>query len=108
VARNKIADALRGQRGGTPVSLDVEEGERALEQAASHELISPGVRLDLGYALELLRASKPPCVELLWDYYVLGLDYDEMAALYQLTVDAVRMQIRRCLELAQTLVSQAH
>ena len=108
LARNKIADALRDKgRGGPPVSLDVEEGQRAVEQEASHEPISPGARLDLAYALALLRVSKPPCVDRLWDHYILGLDYSEMAALYQLTVDAVRMQIRRCLELAQALVSKA-
>lgn len=108
VAFHKAADCLRGRGTHTMAPLEVEAGRRAVEAEAQHERISPGAREDLEYALNLLRAAKPPCVGLLWEYYILDLDYEDMASLYGLTVDAVRMQIRRCLELAQALVAKAH
>jgi RNA polymerase sigma factor (sigma-70 family) len=108
VARNKVADCLRQHGGGTTAAVEVEEGRRALAAEAQHERILPGARQDLEYALLLLGAVKPPCVDLLWEYYILDLDYDELAAWYARSVDTVRMQIRRCLELAQTLLAKAH
>jgi RNA polymerase sigma factor (sigma-70 family) len=108
VARNKVADCLRQHGGGATAPVEVEEARRALEAEAQHERILPGARQDLEYALSLLGAAKPPCVDLLWDYYILDLDYDDLSTLTALTVDAVRMQIRRCLELAQTLLAKAH
>ena len=108
VARNKVADCLRKHGGGTTAPVEVEEGRRALEAEAQHERILPGARQDLEYALALLGAVKPPCVDLLWEYYILDLDYDDLAAWYGGTVDRIRMKIQRCLELAQTLLAKAH
>ena len=107
VARNKVADCLRKHGGGATAPVEVEEARRALEAEAQHERIMPGARQDLEYALSLLVVAKPPCVDLLWEFYILDLDYDDLATLTSLTVDAVRMQIRRCLELAQALVTKA-
>jgi RNA polymerase sigma factor (sigma-70 family) len=107
VARNKVANCLRKHGGGATALVEVEEARRALEAEAQHERILPGARQDLEYALSLLVVAKPPCVDLLWEFYILDLDYDELATLTSLTVDAVRMQIRRCLELAQALVAKA-
>jgi DNA-directed RNA polymerase specialized sigma24 family protein len=107
VARNKVADCLRKHGGGTTAPVEVEEGRRALEAEAQHERILPGARQDLEYALALLGAVKPPCVDLLWEYYILDLEYEYLAERYARSVNAVRMQLRRCLELAQALVTKA-
>ena len=107
LARNKIADQWRRDRRNAALSLDLEEVRRAAETSAEEESISPTERLDLDYALALLRAAKPPCVDLLWERLGLDLSLKEVAAIYGLSADAARMQVNRCLELAQKLVAQA-
>jgi RNA polymerase sigma factor (sigma-70 family) len=107
VARNKVADCLRKHGGSAAAPLEVAEARRALEAEAQHERILPGARQDLEYALALLHAAKPPCVHLLWDFYILDLDYASLAERYARSVGAVRMQLWRCLELAQALVAKA-
>ena len=88
------------------VALDIEELRRVLEAGTLIEPPSAGERQDLEYALSLLEAAKPPCLELLWDHYVLDLDYADLAEAPGETNDAVRMRISRCLELARILVAK--
>ncbi len=66
--------------------------------------MSAADRLDLDYAMKLLTASKRECHNLLWKYYVLGLDYGFIAEEINLSYDNVRMKGSRCLDLAQSLV----
>jgi DNA-directed RNA polymerase specialized sigma24 family protein len=61
-------------------------------------------KLDFEYLMALLYAAKPECYEILWQHYILGLDYADIADEHGMSYDAVRMQIRRCLEIAQSLV----
>ena len=61
---------------------------------------------DLAYALELLRAAKPPCVGYLWEAFALELSYPEMGQLHGKSADAMRMQVKRCLKEAQKLVGR--
>ena len=105
-ARHKMADQWRGTPGGLVVSLDGEEVLRAVEASGREERISPEEREVLDYALALIRSVKAPCVDYLWDRIALGLSYKEMSEIYGLGKDAIRMQVRRCLELAQELVSK--
>ncbi len=104
IARNKCADA--GRRQPAEEFWDPQALWQVIEASAVVEPLAAGERLDLEHALNLLSQAKPPCRHLLWWRYVLGWDYAEIAEATGSAYDAVRMQIRRCLELAQELVAQ--
>lgn len=105
VARYKIADQARRAGGTRTVSLEIEAVQRAVNTiAASDEGFRSEKREELEYALDLLRAVKPPCVDYLWEAIALNLTYEAVGELHGLTSDAARMQVNRCLELAQALV----
>lgn len=106
IARNKISNHL-GRRGTRPlVTTDTEDLWEVVEASAQSNPMSAGERLDLEYAMELLRQAKPPCYDYLWQYYIFGWDYDEVALVAGLSHDAARMQIKRCRELAQSLMKE--
>lgn len=105
-ARHKIADQWRRENRGDTATLDIEETRQALEASLKVQSV-PAARLaDLNYAMELLQASKAPCVGYLWDRFGLDLDYKDLGATHGLSEDAMRMQVQRCLELVQKLLSQ--
>lgn len=107
IARNKISDHLR-RHGTQPLAApDAEEVWRVIEASAEEDPISPGDRVDLEWAMELLRQARPPCRDFLWQRYVLGWDIRHVAQANGLRYDAARQQITRCLRLAQSLVQTA-
>ncbi len=105
IARNKLADLHEGINADPTLPFDPKDLAETIEASATHTPLSAGERLDLEYALDLLRAAKPPCVGYLWDHYILGLDYTELGHLYGLSPDAMRMQVKRCLVLANELLT---
>lgn len=104
IAWNKCADA--GRRQPAEEFWDPQALWQVIDASAAVEPLAAGERLDLEHALNLLSQAKPPCRDLLWWRYVLEWDYEEIAAATGSAYDAVRMQIRRCLELAQELVAK--
>ena len=104
IARNKIYDHFREKSANRLQPMPADELHRLLEQSAQDAPISPGVRLDLEYAMKVLTASKPECYEFLWQHYIFGLDYAEIAEERTMTYDNVRMKIGRCLDEARRLV----
>lgn len=105
-ACHKMADQWRQTAGAMMVSLDHAEIGLAVEASGRDAPISYEEREQLDYALALLREAKPPCVDYLWDRFALDLTYKEMAEIYGLSENAARMQVNRCLKLAQELVSK--
>ena len=105
IAANKVNDHLRRKISRPTVSLDVEDIRRAVEAAAAESPITPGNRLDLEWAMKLLGRAKPPCVGYLTLHYIEGLGYREIALIHNSKADAIRMQIQRCLSLAQQLMA---
>ena len=57
-------------------------------------------------ALELLKKSDEDCFYALWDNFVVGSTYDDMAARTGRTYDAVRMEVSRCLDKLEPLLKQ--
>ena len=102
IARNKLNDHFRRQ--ATDRLVSSEEVWQLVESDASRVPLSAAERVDLQDAMKLLAAAKPECSEYLWQHYVLGFDYGEIAGEQNLTYDAVRMKIGRCLEEARSLV----
>lgn len=106
ITRNKIADALRRRKTDPLAHVDSEGDQRAIEASAEDDPLATGERLDLEYAMDLLRVAKPPCCDFLKEYFIFDWDYDEVADAHGLTYNAARMQVRRCLELAMSLVEK--
>ena len=104
IAFRKCADFHR--RRPPEIALDIEELRRVLEAGTLVEPPSAGECHDLEYALSLLEAAKPPCLDLLWDHFVLDRGYADLAEEPDESNDAVRMRINRCLELARKLVAK--
>lgn len=105
IARRRIADHYRG-RSVSLESFAPEDLQRALDAADQVEPSSPEVRLDLEGTLNLLRQVKPPCYDFLVLRYIQDLGYEEIAKLTDMSYDAVRMKIHRCLELARQLAEE--
>jgi RNA polymerase sigma factor (sigma-70 family) len=104
IARCRISDAGRKEQASREILTSLEDLWDTVHAAAPEVPLAAGDRLDLEYAMNLLKAAKPPCYDYLWCYYILDWDYNSIAEEYGLTYDAVRMQIKRCLELAQSLL----
>ena len=103
IARNKANDAHRRHFSSRLDPIPPEELDQLVEASSRTEPLSPGDKLDLEYAMNLLEKSKPECRTFLWKHFVLGWKFTEMAQELGLKSDAVRMKINRCLSLAQGL-----
>lgn len=104
-ARYKIADALRSKCGNRIEPLDAAEIVDIVWAGAGADP-SSGVRSDLEYILALLRASKFGCAQILEEHFLLGIEPKELAVIYGISVDAVRMKLRRCFDEAKRLAKK--
>ena len=105
IARHKINDQYRRQASDRMEPMPTKELQRLVERSTHTAPLSAADKHDLDYAMKLLAASKPECRDYLWQHYVLGLDYAEIAQEQKLTYDNVRMKIGRCLDQAKSLVA---
>ena len=105
IARNKVNDHLRKQAADRLQPMPPEELRQLAESSAQASPLSPEDKHDLEIALALLARSKPECRDFLWQHFVIGLDYTEIADERNLSYDAARMKIGRCLDEAQALIS---
>lgn len=105
IARNKLNDEFRRQYADRIQPMSPEELRQTVELSAQDSPISPAVRHDLEYAMNLLTQSKPECYDFLWKHFVLGWDYGDIAEERSMSYDNVRMKIGRCLSEAKALVS---
>jgi RNA polymerase sigma factor (sigma-70 family) len=105
IARNKVADHFRKQASDRLQPLPPEELWQLVEASAQASPLSAADRIDLQYALDLLTQSKPECRDLLWQHFVFGLDYAEIAEERNISYDNARMKIGRCLDDAGDLLS---
>lgn len=104
IARNKLRNyfAARGRR-----ELVFVDPEILRESLAAVKDDKDGMeRIELEEILSLLRESSRPCVDFLWDRYVVGLPFEVMGEQYSITDDAARKRVTRCLQLARELVSK--
>ena len=104
IARSKIANAHDKQNRDRLQFMPEDELWRLVESSVAPSAMSAGDRHDLAHTLKLLAQFKPECEEYLWQHYIFGLDYAEIAALKDMSYDSVRMKIGRCLSDAQSLV----
>jgi len=105
IARNKLNDYYRDKAADRMQPMPPEELWQMMELSAQEAPMTPAVRHDLEYAMNLLTASKPECYDFLWRHFVIGLDYGDIAEERNMSYDNVRMKIGRCLDEAKSLVS---
>ena len=105
IARNRLNDHFRKQANDRLQSMPHEELLDLLDASEQAEPMTAADRHDLKYALKLLDSSKPECRGYLWNHYVIGFDYGEIAEEQNLNYDNVRMKIGRCLDEARSLVA---
>jgi len=105
IARNKVNDHLRKQASDRLQPMEPDELLQLAETSAQSSPLSPEDRMDLQHALKMLTAAKPECSDFLWQHFVLGLDYSELAEERNISYDNVRMKIGRCLDTAQALMA---
>ncbi len=105
IARNKVNDHLRKQESDRLQPMEPDELWQLVDTSAQNSPLSAADRLDLQHALKILAEAKPECSEYLWQHFVLGLDYSELAEERQMSYDNVRMKIGRCLGAAQELMA---
>jgi RNA polymerase sigma factor (sigma-70 family) len=105
IASNKVNDHLRKKVADRLQPMDPEELWQLAETSAQSSPLSAEDRLDLEHAMKLLLEAKPECRDFLWQHFVIGLDYSELAEERQMSYDNVRMKIGRCLEHAQDLMA---
>jgi RNA polymerase sigma factor (sigma-70 family) len=105
IARNKASDHFRKQGADRLQVMSPDDLLLMIETVQPSSRIPAQEKLDLEYAAQLLRKAKPGCFEFLWQHYVIGLAYGEIATEHNLQYDNVRMKITRCLSEAQSLMS---
>jgi RNA polymerase sigma factor (sigma-70 family) len=105
IARNKLNDHYRDKAADRMQPMPPEELWQMMELSAQDAPMTPAVRHDLEYAMNLLTASKPECYDFLWRHFIIGLDYGDIAEERNMSYDNVRMKIGRCLDEAKSLVS---
>jgi len=105
IARNKLNDHYRNKAADRMQPIAPEDLWQMIEASAQDAPMTPAVRHDLEYAMKLLTNSKPECYDLLWNHFVFGLDYADIATDRNMSYDSVRMKIGRCLEEVKSLVS---
>ena len=103
IARRRIYDHLRKKKSDRLLPMSPEEIIEEADNLMRVEPVSVEIRDELEYAMNLLKRSKPDCVEYLRSFYVYGLDDEDIAAEHEITEGAARMRIKRCLETAQSL-----
>jgi RNA polymerase sigma factor (sigma-70 family) len=105
IARNKLNDCFRAKAADRAEPMPPEEMWRLIDESAQDIPMSAADRLDLDHAMRLLTASKPECHELLWNHFVIGFNYQDIAEEQHLQYDNVRIKIGRCLETARSLIT---
>src|ERR1035441_4988561 len=105
IARRRIYDHIDRKSTDRLQPMPHDELLDLVDAPAQAAPLTAADRHDLEYALNLLNSSKPECRDYLWNHYVIGFDYGEIAEEQNLNYDNVRMKIGRCLAEAQSLVS---
>ena len=105
IARNRLNDHFRQKKSDRLQPIPNDELLDLLYESEQSEPMTAADRHDLEYALKLLDGSKPECRGYLWNHYVIGFDYGEIAEEQNLNYDNVRMKIGRCLDEAKSLVA---
>lgn len=100
IAKNKLNEYYRKKYGGKIHFIETKALFQLIETEHVPNGLPPGYLHDFEIIMDFLAKTKFPCFELLRDVYIAGLEIEDIAAQLNVSVDAVRMRIERCLETA--------
>jgi RNA polymerase sigma factor (sigma-70 family) len=103
IARNKLNDFFREKRDGRVEFVDLSEIQELIVSETRDEAVPKGFYHDLDLLFGRIRHAKFPCGEMLRNKYLDGMSNKEMAELYDIRVDTLRMRVERCLETAKEI-----
>lgn len=106
IARNKARDQFRGRQMQLATIVDTDLLRESVKAVHDESPFTDMERAELQEAIDLLKASSPPCVHYLWDRYVVGLTFVELGREYEVTTEAARKRVERCLKLAQDMIGE--
>lgn len=106
LARHKIANQWRGRKTTVQTIVEPELLRDALAGFVDDKTLSPVDRADLEAAIALIQKREPPCVNYLWDRYVVGLSFALLGEELGITEDAATKRVQRCLKLARELIKE--
>ena len=106
IALHKSTNQWRAAGKHPALSLDLSEVQEGLEAVMREESIPAGERLDQDWALQMLKALKPPCADLLWERHGLGLSFAQIGEMHGLTPAAARMAVNRAMASARELLAK--
>lgn len=104
IARHKLIDSLRQLAKQRAQPMAMEAIEAIIDASEAVETLSPADKADLDYAMALLREADPKCFHVIWNRYIWGWNFKEIAESFGLSRNASRMKIMRCLHSLRDLV----
>ncbi len=105
IARNKLRDHLRRKATDRLTPMPPEELWQLVEASAANHPLTPADTSDLKLAMQLLANTRPDCFKLLYDHYIVGLAYAELAEKAESSYDATRVKVYRCVEVARAMMN---
>lgn len=106
IARRRMADLLRSKNYNNIELLGHEELAKIAEKSGEESAISVRERADISLILNLIETMEGPCKNYLRSHYVVGMDLAAMAKEYEMTPDAVRMAVNRCVKFIRTQLGE--
>jgi len=106
IARHKCVDYLAREGKRKPELFDEETLWELIEASARNNPLTIAQRVTLKEALDMVASAKPPCRDYLEMRFIYGMEFEELGETCGLTADAARMAVKRCIQLAQSLVKE--
>lgn len=99
IARRKLAAHFeKKKRSERFIPVDPLELTRLIDESSGMEpFASEEERREILEAFEILKASNPECFKLLWDHFIAGWEFKEIAAAAGVKYDTVLRRFKRCL-----------
>jgi RNA polymerase sigma-70 factor (ECF subfamily) len=106
IARHKLANYFATERRHKAESLEDEEIRHLIENSTDCGPLTAEERADLEEALEMVRQARPQCSKHLELRFFYGMEHEEIGRALGKSAAAARLQVKRCLKLAQALVAK--
>lgn len=99
ITRRRIAKHFKGNYGERVIPVPTEELLRLADIEAFKKSTEEDERVtEVREAISSLSESDPNCYEILWNRFVLGFNFPEIAATKRIKVDTARQRANRCLD----------
>ena len=103
IAFNKAMNAIRKDIANPVITVPDDILWALVEASAADRPFALGEREDIDVLMKRLKVVKPPCVDYLLMHYFVGLSYEQMGDMLDMTTENVGATVRRCLKLARGL-----